>query len=159
MTRGPDILLVTGDASLWSMVGGCQAKGKVGKCGGNFTDSKVFFSPFLSLFFFLIFLLQSLFHTLSCLLCLSRSLDENSTNQLRINRDSDNTTTNSPFTATGAARGPTQHCCTSAHQHGRNHYACILIFLLRSDIIHIHLLILALVSMSLEYVQLQHVVK
>lgn len=38
-----------------------------------------------------------------------RSPDENSTNQLRINRDSDNTTSNSPFTATGATRGPTQH--------------------------------------------------
>lgn len=73
---------------------------------------KSLFFPFLSLFFFLSL---SLFRTLSCLLCLSRSLDENSTNQLRINRDSDNTTTNSPFTATGAAWGLTEHCCTSAH--------------------------------------------
>lgn len=57
------------------------------------------FSPFLS---------STLF--LSC--SLWRSPDENSTNQLRINRDSDNTTSNSPFTATGATRGPTQHYST-----------------------------------------------
>lgn len=98
----------------WS--GGWIAKGKLGKWGRDLTDSKVSFFPFsLTLLFFSFFLSLSLLHTLSCLLCLSRSLDENSTNQLRINRDSDNTTTNSPFTATGVAWGLTEHCCTSAH--------------------------------------------
>lgn len=74
-------------------------------------------SPFFSLF-------------LSSTLFLSRSLwrspDENSTNQLRINRDSDNTTSNSPFTATGATRGPTQHYSTHITMHV---YATISIWL------------------------------
>lgn len=44
---------------------------------------------------------------------LLRSPDENSTNQQRINRDSDNTTSNSPFTATGARRGPSSPDCSA----------------------------------------------
>lgn len=67
-------------------------------------------------------------HSFSPSLSLSRSLDENSTNQLRINRDSDNTTSNSPFTATGATRGLTQQQCSTAQI---------------SDATHIHLLISA----------------
>lgn len=60
------------------------------------------FSPFISLF-----LLLSPFHTLSH--SVSRSLDENSTNHLRINSDSDNTTSNSSFIAAAVTRGLTQH--------------------------------------------------
>lgn len=52
---------------------------------------------------------------------LRRSPDENFTNHLRINRDSDNTTSNSPFTATGATRGPKRHRRTPA----MNTSACV----------------------------------
>lgn len=86
-------------------------------------DGEGGFSPtLLSLcfsFFFLSFSSFSLVHTLAR--SLWRSPDENSTNQLRINRDSDNTTSNSPFTATGATRGPTQHC---SPEQSTAHYSC-----------------------------------
>lgn len=58
---------------------------------------------------FSLFLLFSFSRFFFPSLSFSRSPDENSTNQLRINRDSDNTTSNSPFTAAGATRGPMQH--------------------------------------------------
>lgn len=69
-----------------------------------------FFSPLLCF---------SSLHALSG--SLRRSPDENFTNHLRINRDSDNTTANSPFTATGATRGPKRHRGTPA----MNTSACV----------------------------------
>lgn len=81
-----------------------------------------FLPPILfSCLFFYSFLSSTLIFSRS----LSRSPDENSTNQQRINRDSDNTTSNSPFTATGATRGPTQHYSTAAEQISMHVYATI----------------------------------
>lgn len=84
---------------MWNKLGSHGEGGGVGGVTSNYV-----FLPFLPLF---------LLFCLSLSLRLSRSPDENSTNQLRINGDSDNTTSNSPFnTTTGQQEGPTQRCCT-----------------------------------------------
>lgn len=112
MTRGPGDLIgrrrsmtLAHDSRrrirMWNKLG---SHGEWGGVGGGAVTSNYVFLPFLPLF---------LLFCLSLSLRLSRSPDENSTNQLRINGDSDNTTSNSPFnTTTGQQEGPTQRCCT-----------------------------------------------
>lgn len=101
MTQGLEIALAGGGAGPVVL-----GRGRLASRNQGSETKGFFFSSFLLASFFF----SSLFRTLSR--SLWRSPDENSTNQLRINRDSDNTTSNSPFTATGATRGPTQHSST-----------------------------------------------